>query len=468
MPDAAKPTDGAGLTALAKFAARTDAGTLPAAVVARAQACLLYGLAVGIASTHAKAAHIATATLDFEYADSAGKSTRFIDQKRMPAGAAAFANAVLMHARVQEDAHPAGHVGVVVVPTALAVAEQAGASGAELLASLVAGYEVALRIGRDHAADLSNRGFRTTPCYGVFGAAAATARLLRLDERRALHALALAANSAGGLREFVNAGSGEYPFHAGFAARNGISAANCALHEAEAAVTTLDGSAGFYRAFGEPGKDYGARLSERLGEEFEMLSIAYKPYPTCQFHRSVIHGVLELRRHATHQPLQSLVIRMHPFEAEFFGVTYKGPFTTFAQTFMSAPFCAALAWSRGDVTYQAMHDFDNPDVAAAVARIEVIADPARQRYQPLITMRMTDGTTKVWEDASGAAGFSLTWEAATQMTTNLCREVGVTTAATADLIRAVERIADAPDVASVTAAVGVAIGTLSNKLNAYQ
>ena len=80
----------------------------------------------------------------------------------------------------------------------------------DLIAALVAGYETALRIGRDHAADLSARGFRTTPTYGVFGAAAAAGRLLGLDERTMTHALALAANMAGGLREYSESGSEDF------------------------------------------------------------------------------------------------------------------------------------------------------------------------------------------------------------------------------------------------------------------
>ena len=48
---------------------------------------------------------------------------------------------------------------------------------------------------------------------------------------------------------------------------------------------------------------------------------------------------------------------MHPFEADFFGVRFAGPFTTFPQTFMSAPFCAALAWARGDATLAGLTDF---------------------------------------------------------------------------------------------------------------
>ena len=170
--------------------------------------------------------------------------------------------------------------------------------------------------------------------------------------------------------------------------------------------------------------------------------------------------MLELRKRAPNQPLQAMVIRMHPYEADFFGVRYAGPFKTFAQTFMSAPFCAALAWSRDEVTYQAMHDFNNADVLREVARIEVIADPARQRYQPHITVRFADSATRVWEDTAGAASFSLTWQAAIEMAGILCGEVGVAKSATAGLIRAVEHVTDAPGVAGVVAAVGAAIGSI--------
>ena len=448
---------GAGLAALASFAARLEIAALPAAVTRQAQACLLYGLVVGIASTKAEAPRIAAAARDFETAGAAGKATCFIDGKRVAIGEAAFCNAALFHARIQEDAHPAGHVGVVVVPAALAVAERLGAGGADLLCAIVAGYEVALRIGRDHAADASTRGFRTTPIYGVFGAAAAASRLMGLGAERTRNALALAANLACGLREFVNAGTGEYPFHAGFAARNGISAAICAQARAVAAPGSIDGSAGFYASHGEAGKDYGARLNEALGMEFELLQVTYKPYPTCQFHRSVVRGVLALRARLEHRALRTMTIRMHPFEADFVGVRYAGPFGTFSQTFMSAPFCAALAWSKGIVGYDGLHDFDDVEVLRQVARIEVVSDPARPRYQPRISVSAADGTVEEWQETLGPEAFGLTWEAAVEMAGRLCGEANVSASTGAALISAVDRIAEASDIGAMVAATNAAV-----------
>jgi 2-methylcitrate dehydratase PrpD len=435
---------GEGLKLLARFASGVDLKAMPSDIVEKAKACLLYGLAVGVASMETRPARLAAAALDLEYGNDAGPSTRLVDGRRVAVGAAAFANSALLHARVQEDAHPAGHMGVVVIPAALAVAERVDAAGDELLAAIIAGYEIALRIGRDHAADLSNRGLRTTSSYGVFAAAATTARLMRLDEECTLHALALAANLAGGLREFVNAGSEEYPYQAGFAARNGISAASCAHQHIEAASTSLDGAAGFFPAYGEPSRDYDGRLVDGLGAAFEMREITYKPFPACQFLRSVIRGVLEVRARAPAAQLDAMVIRMNPFEADFFGVRHAGPYTTFSQTFMSAPFCAALAWSAGKVTYRGMHDFNDAALLRSVARIEIVSDAARPRYRPRLEIRCADGASLDWEAAPGSDTFKLTWDAAVTMTHSLCDEIGISESRAAGFIRSVEGICEDP------------------------
>ncbi|MGH7330989.1 MAG: MmgE/PrpD family protein, partial [Polyangiaceae bacterium] len=336
--------------------------------------------AVGVASVHAEQPHAAAR------AQSSGAqratATRILDGSAVTAEEAAYANATLFHARCQEDAHPAGHFGAVVLPAALAVAEATSSSGADLLVAIVAGYETALRIGRDHVVDLSARGFRSTSAYGVFGAAAAAARLRRLDAERTAHALAIAANAACGLRAFVAAGSDEYAFHAAFAAQNGLMAAALAANGADGPLDVLESDAGFFAAFGTAGCDYSKRIAEGLGEQFEMERVTFKPYPTCQFHRAFIAGLMRLRAQAGTTPASSIEIRMHPVEADFWGVRFTGPFRRFSQAFMSAPFCAAVAWIRGNVRFADLHDFDDPDVQALVERVFIVSDPRRERYRP--------------------------------------------------------------------------------------
>lgn len=424
------------ISELAHFSARTDVRELPAGVVQKARACVLYGMAVGIGSM--RTGQAAQAARAAAHADvPTGKATRFFDAGKCDAGAAALANGTLFHSRVQDDAHAAGHVGVVVIPAALAMSEATGAGGADLLAAVVAGYETALRIGRDHATDLSARGFRTTPAYGVFGAAAAAGRLLGFDGETMTHALSLAANMAAGLREYSESGSEDFAFQAGLAANSGILAARLAAAGATSAPSVLDGKAGFFRAYGEPGRSYAARLASGLGRDFEMLGVTYKPYPVCQFHRGIIRGCILLRDQAGAASLASLAIRMHPFEADFFGVRFAGPFRTFPQTFMSAPFCAALAWACGDVTMAGLTDFAAQDVLQLVPRISVLADPTRARYSPRLDVQLADGKLLQWEERERQDAYLLDWEAARRMTFALTAEVGVSPAHAEKLIAAI-------------------------------
>jgi 2-methylcitrate dehydratase PrpD len=450
--------NGEGLRELARFAARIDARTLPPEVVEKGKACLLYGMAVGSACMRVdQPAQAARAAV------SAGAATRFFDDAKCDAGLAAFANGTLFHSRVQDDAHRAGHVGVVVLPTALAMAETVAADGADLIAALVAGYETALRIGRDHAADLSARGFRTTPTYGVFGAAAAASRLMGLDERAMTHALGLAANMAGGLREYAESGSEDFPFQAGTAASNGIMAARLAAAGATSGASALDGKAGFYRAYGERGRDYAARLATGLGDVFEMLAVTYKPYPICQFHRGIVRGCIALRERAGSTPLVSLTVRMHPFEADFFGVRFAGPFATFPQTFMSAPFCAALAWARGDATLAGLTDFRASDVLDLIPRITIVADTGRPRYSPRIDAHLSDGAALEWKERDAEDAYLLTWDAACRMAAVLATEVEVPREDAQRLIVAVRELGAATSVRDVVSAMRRACRAAANE-----
>lgn len=438
------------LAALARFA--STGGPFSDVALDKARACLLYGLSVAIAARHAPEPAVALRSQSDEPVLPVG-AARLLDGARVSAGTAAFANAVLMHARVQEDAHPAGHVGVVVLPAALAFAHSAGVSGRMLLESIAVGYEVALRIGRDHASDLSERGFRTTSVYGPFGAAAACARMAGCDAQQTQHALSLAASTAAGLRAFVEAGSQDFAFQAGWAASAGVRCAALAKAGGTGAASVLDGSAGFFRAFGGQRADHGRRVAESLGQVWEFERVAFKPYPVCQFHRAWITGLLALREQAHGAGLRQLEVRLHPFEADFFGVRHAGPFNSFPQTFMSAPFCAALAWSRGVVSYEPMNDFAAADVLAWVPRVCVISDPARARYQPALRLQTDDGRTLSWQDSEGESAYRLDWAQAEQMCSRLLDEAGVSCSKRQALIEAVARLASVPAIQPLELAV---------------
>ena len=450
--------------------AQARLGGWPDEVRSKAKACLLYGLAVGAAGARTRLPRLVARMLDRTESEGGdGSAHRLLDGKRTTPGAAAFANAVLLHARIQEDAHPAGHVGVVVLPAALAAAEHTGVDGEVLLEAIVAGYETALRIGRGHAAAASRQGFRTTPLYGVIGAAAAAARLHGLPTERTVDALALAANLAGGLREFAVAGTDEYVLQAGSAARSGLTAAWCAAQGMRGAPTILEGPAGFLRAYGAEAGEVDSRLDEGLGTSFEMMAVTAKRWPVCQFHRGVVRSVIALRAAgtgtaravsvggaagtatagavaaggaadaaATAPAASRIRVTMNPFEADFFGVRRTDSFESFAHTFMSAPFCAALAWVEGAVTLAGMHAFADPRVLAAACRVEVIASPERPRYEPRVEIVLEDGRKLARVDAE--PDDVLDWARARTMTAALMAESHVPQEAGSRLVEAVDAL----------------------------
>ena len=117
-------------------------------------------------------------------------------------------------------------------------------------------------------------------------------------------------------------------------------------------------------------------------------------------------ATVALRERAGAAALASIAVRMHPFEADFFGVRYTGPFATFPQAFMSAPFCAALAWARGDATLAGLTDFATPRCWRSCRASTIVSDAGRPRYAPRIDARLADGTTLEWEERDNAERLS--------------------------------------------------------------
>src|SRR5438477_5312463 len=164
---------------------------------------------------------------------------------------AAFANGVTGHALVRDDMHvgSVSHLGTVLVPSLLALAESTRASGKDFLTALVAGYEVGGKVGRMVMDSDVTKIFRPTGITGPIAAAAAGAKLLRLDAEQTGTALALGANAAAGYNEWAATGGSEMFFHAGFAARSGVAAAQLGAGGAYASRTAIDGEAGLLAAF---------------------------------------------------------------------------------------------------------------------------------------------------------------------------------------------------------------------------
>jgi 2-methylcitrate dehydratase PrpD len=210
----------------------------------------------------------------------------------LPAANAAFANAMLCHGLDFDDTHSdsVAHVSVVVCPASLAAGEVAGAGGREVLAAIVGGNEVVTRVGMAASGQFHARGFHPTAVCGIFGAATAACRLAGVGTEATASALGIAGSFAGGLFAYLDDATPTKPMHPAWATHGGLLAARLASLGAEGPPGVFENRFGVYYAFlGATGGevDLGAQL-EDLGERWETLRIAYKPYPACHF----IHGSL--------------------------------------------------------------------------------------------------------------------------------------------------------------------------------
>jgi 2-methylcitrate dehydratase PrpD len=275
---------------LAEFTSRLDVDAIPADVVEATKLHLLDTLGCGLAA-HALGVAAEGRQAMLELGGDPQATVIGLDAA-LPAPNAAFANAMLCHGLDFDDTHSdsVSHVSTVTGPAALAAAEAAGATGREALAAIVAGNEVVTRLGMAASGAFHTRGFHPTAICGVFGAAAAAARIAGLDAARTASAFGIAGSMASGLFAYLEDGTPTKPIHPAWAAHGGLLAARLSALGAEGPTSVVEGKFGLYHAFLGATKgevDVDAQLAD-LGERWETPRIAYKPYPACHF----MHGSL--------------------------------------------------------------------------------------------------------------------------------------------------------------------------------
>jgi 2-methylcitrate dehydratase PrpD len=198
---------------------------------------------------------------------------------RAPVRTAVLINGAASHALDFDDSLFSSimHAGAVVVPVALAVAEQVGATGHDLLAAVVSGYQLADVLGRQAPGRFQARGFQPSSVLGVFAGAVVAARLRGLDTGTALDAVGLAGSVAGGLMEFIDSGGDGKPLQVGWAAQSGVYAVDLAVAGARGPRTVLEGRYGVFRSF--VGEDLPDDID--VWSDLAILRVATKPYPVC-------------------------------------------------------------------------------------------------------------------------------------------------------------------------------------------
>lgn len=305
----------------------------------------------------------------------------------------ALANGILANAADNDDTHKRAliHVGSVVVPAALAVAEERGLGGRDVVAALVAGYEVAVRAGLA-VMPSHYRFWHSTATNGTFGAAAAAARALGLEAAQIQAALGFAGTQAAGLNAFFETGDDTKSLHPGKAAMNGVLAARLAALGASSPPDIFGHPKGYLAAY-SLAPDPGA-LTEGLGETWEIEQNGYKPYPSILASHSPIGAALAI---AAERPDPSEIERVavETYATVKTHFSSKRVDSTMAAR-LSVPYCVAVALVDGMVSQRQFSPdrFRDPLVRRLLACTEVVADEALSRLYPekfparvIVTMR---------------------------------------------------------------------------------
>lgn len=335
---------------------------------------------------------------------------------RVPPNVAALLNGIAGHLLELDDVHTASktHIGTVVVPAAWAMAQHIGASGKSMLLAIICGTETMSRIGM--ALDVKShrlRGWHVTSTAGTFGAAAACAKLLRLNASETASALGLAGTQSFGVWAFLEDSTSNKVLHPGRAAQLGMESAMLAQAGMSGPEHILEASdGGLLNAMSDAGDL--SFVDRALGDRWEILYRDNKPYPCCRSTHCCIDATLFLKAEFNIPPERIAAIVVDTYEVGYLqcGVSEGSirPQKAIDAKF-STPYCVASAFVGGEVTHR---DFlpeaiNNITVQALVEKVKVNADKSFSDAYPAhwgcrVTITLTDGSmcSHVVTDASGS------------------------------------------------------------------
>jgi 2-methylcitrate dehydratase PrpD len=312
---------------------------------------------------------------------------------------AALLNGTAAHALDYDDVGINGHPSVVLVPALLAEGERLGAAGAELAAAYVVGYEIWAELSLRDADPHHGKGWHPTAVFGAVGAAAAAARLARLDAARTQNAIGIAASMAAGL--VANFGSMTKPFQAGRAAQSGVTAARLAAAGMTASPDALEHKSGMLAAFSPRGN---VRLDGPIaaGRDWHILRLGLnvKRYPVCYcLHRS-IDGLLRLKSQNDFslEKIRDIELTMGRLQAEV--LRHSRPQTGLDAKF-SGEFAAASSIVAGRVGLAELTDdfVRSAPIQSLLPKVRIAtvdeSDPDEPLFAPADSVRVTlaDGRT---------------------------------------------------------------------------
>lgn len=373
---------------LASFAANLRYEDLPPEVSERAKRLIL-----DLAGIIVRARHDAESTPSLIAAVerlglAGGRCSVLGDARSYAPPAAALINGALAHSLDFDDTHAEGsiHSSAPIVPAALAAAEMTAASGKDLIAAVVAGYEIQIRLSLAlNPSDHYDRGFHPTATCGVFGAAAAAGKLLGIGADGIRNAFGIALSQAAGSMEFLADGAWTKRSHVGQAAQNGLMCAALAAEGFKGVRRAFEGRAGFFHAYAPNAAPQ--RAVAGLGTEWETMRLAVKPYPSCRYSHAAIDGILALvREHGIKAAdVEEVEIGLPETGWKIVGdpADAKASPKSVVDGQFSMPFCAAVALREGGLAWDDYKKhLDDPATQALCRKVRTVVDPRAQEQFP--------------------------------------------------------------------------------------
>ena len=301
---------------LAKFVATHPSKGWSDAVDHEAHRTFMNWLGCAVGAAHHEAADAALAAVAM--LQPAAQASVLGREDKVDMCSAALVNGITSHTFDFDDTHlktiihPAGPVGSAV----LALAEHTKATGRELIDALVIGIDVSCRVGNAMYPDHYDRGWHITGSTGTLGAAAACARLLKLDEQQTAMALGIAASQPVGMREQF--GTMTKPFHPGGAARAGLMSALLASKGFTASPKALEAPRGMMQTVST--KNDWSEITGELGQRFEISFNSYKPFACGIVIHPSIDACAQLRSQGvTPDQVERIELKVHSLVLELTG-----------------------------------------------------------------------------------------------------------------------------------------------------
>ena len=402
---------------LARFVAGLTFTELPPALVSTLKSALLDSLGCGLYGLGLPWAQAVNGLVSDQGGEK--EATLWGTGFRGPAPQVALGLGVMIHSFDFDDYHNAKvHAGAAVVPAAMVLGEREGIGGQDLLTALAVGYETMIRVSLATGPAASRlRGFHLTGTTGPFGAAAAAGRVLRLDAGRTASALGLGGTQGAGLWAFTADGSASKRFHPGRAAQSGVLAALLAARGYAGPTQILEAEdGGFCRAMSDA-PDLG-RIVNGLGERWEALGNAIKPYACCGSLHSMVDAAIGLATEHDLQPdaiarVRALTCRVVDVQC---GFPYEPLSVLQAQMSLRYTLAVALTDRKALAGQFAPTRIAHPALRALADRVEVVRDPEVERRYPEqfaggVEVVLTDGRRLLRrvEEPSGSPAHPLAW-----------------------------------------------------------